>query len=223
MGIRAKILINSILSVTLSVVMAFFSVLDIAKSTTMSKTNNLVRTIALECNSLTSMDAFDIYTISEDNGVPSFHGTSKYYEDDGLFFDNLAFEEDKENYSLDYSCYFYTDLMEYHLTISLLDNEGQVIDTESIVSPAFATDKGMLDAYIELNGETYLISDLEKQVLNDCISGWLVAAIIVVAVVVVYHVVTETAEQIRAKDNYKYNQSLENYGKGVSLDHYITD
>lgn len=219
---QMKTLGTSILAVALSAIMVFFSVLGITRTADSSSANALVRTVTLEDNALTSMDAFDSYTISDDNGVPSFHGTSKYYEDDGLFFDNLALEEDKENYSLDYSCYFDMDALEYHLTISLLDVEGQVVDTESIVSPAIVTSTGMLDAYIEIDGETYLVSDLENQVLNDCICGWLVAAIIVVAVVVVYHAVTETAEQIRLKENYKYNQQLETDGKGVTLGNYIT-
>lgn len=49
------------------------------------------------------------------------------------------------------------------------------------------------------------------------------ALAVVVALIIIYVVVAESAEQIRAKQNYTYNMALESYTDGVNLSNYIFD
>lgn len=132
-----------------------------------------------------------------------------------------------------YECTFTTRLLLFQFTISEEAEDG-TIETESETTEGIIDDYGGLDAAVEIDGQTYYISDYKEiEVLDELLLnaqtqvdnlgwGWLAAALIPV-IVTIYVVVAQTAEQIRADSNYTYNQQLENVGNGVDLGNYITD
>ncbi len=186
----------------------------------------LTRTIPLDETKLTYFDSFETYSISDEDDVPVFRGSSVFYEEDASFFNNVALEDDPDEYSTSFFCTFDMEELVYHIEISLIDKNGQGIETESIDTPAFVNESGMLDALVEIGGETFLLSEVANDIVDNCgVAAWLLKNIvpikIVANVVLVYHVITETAEQIRCRQNYKYNKQLESSGEGVSLGNYI--
>ena len=132
-----------------------------------------------------------------------------------------------------YECTFTTQSLTFQFTISE-ETEGGTIETESETTEGIIDGYGGLDAAVEIEGQTYYISDykeieaLDELLLNaqtqvDNLGwGWLAAALAAV-VVTIYVVVSQTAEQIRADSNYTYNQRMERAGNGVGLGNYITD
>lgn len=132
-----------------------------------------------------------------------------------------------------YECTFTTQSLTFQFTISEEAEDG-TIETESETTEGIIDDYGGLDAAVEIDGQTYYISDykeieaLDELLLNaqtqvDNLGwGWLAAALIPV-IVTIYVVVAQTAEQIRADSNYTYNQRMERAGNGVGLGNYITD
>jgi len=187
----------------------------------------LTRTIPLDETKLTYFDSFETYSISDEDDVPVFRGSSVFYEEDASFFNNVALEDAPDEYSTSFFCTFDMENLVYHIEISLIDKHGQVTDTENIDTPAFVNENGMLDALVEIGGETFLVSEVANDIVDNCgVAAWLLKNIvtikIVANVVLVYHVITETAEQIRCRQNYKYNKQLESSGEGVSLGNYIS-
>ncbi len=161
---------------------------------------------------------------TKDNKV-SFYGKMEFNEDVLTMFDkiSLAEEVNKEESNIIYDCSFDMDSMQFTFKATLLDEFNNPIEIEEIVTDAFVTETGRLDAYIELDGNTYLISDFTStEAIDECLFGWLKAIIVVVVVIVVIVVVAETAEQIKAKSNYDYNKKLEKQGNGVKRGNYIT-
>lgn len=108
------------------------------------------------------------------------------------------------------------------------------VEETELVQGIVCSDGG-LDATLQFEdsetGEEYEFSlleykDLEK--LEDLVlsinqSRGIIRHIFrfIVAVVVIYVVVAETAEQIRAKVNYSYNKSLEDYDEGVGFNEFV--
>ena len=127
-----------------------------------------------------------------------------------------------------YECTFNANTFEFELLVST----GQDDDFE--VVQGFINEYGGVDAPVTVEGEERYISeykDVEKldalllaewegRTLDDVWLGWFVR---IVVVIIVYVVVAQTAEQIRADSNYTYNQQLERAGNGVNLGNYITD
>lgn len=127
-----------------------------------------------------------------------------------------------------YECVFNANTFEFELLVST----GQ--DGDSDIVQGFINDYGGLDAPVTVEGEERYISDYkdveklddlllaewEGRTLDDVLFGWFVR---IVVVIVVYVIVAQTAEQIRADSNYTYNQRLERDGRGVNLGNYITD
>lgn len=140
------------------------------------------------------------------------------------------------NFGLD----FYMDTLSYSadfyaLGITMEYNDATVDET------------GRLDAEIIIdntesgNYETYKVSDyrdmrdLEKFV-KDSITGTSATTsnlpspcfafsfgAVIAAIVSAFVVVTETAEQVKARTNYRYNEELENMHEGVNYRNYITN
>lgn len=166
------------------------------------------------------LDDFEEKTITYDESHASFHGVMEYDERVLSLFDKVALADDvdTEQSNFVYDCSFDMDAMQFSFCVILLDENGEAQEVEEIVTDAFVTDTGRLDAYIELDGETYLISDfISTDAIDACLFGWLKAlAAIVIVIIVVVVVVAETAEQIKAKSNYEYNKNLEAAGKGVA-------
>ena len=186
------------------------------------KSEKLTRTIPLDETKLTNLDSFVTYSISDEDDVPVFSGSSVFCEEDASFFNNVALEDDPDEYSTSFFCTFDMEELVYHIEISLIDKNGQVTDTENIDTPAFVNENGMLDALVEIGDEAFLLSDATQGIVDNCFFTWLAAiSPVVIAVTSIYHAVTETAEQIRCRQNYNYNKQLESSGEGVFLGNYI--
>ncbi|MCM1009071.1 MAG: hypothetical protein NC485_14380 [Ruminococcus flavefaciens] len=173
----------------------------------------------------TYLKNFDEKTLDYDDNQVSFHGVMGYDERVLSMFDQVALAEsiDTEQSNIVYDCSFDMEKMQFTFKAVLLDENDEVIEIDETVTDAFVTEMGRLDAYIELNGETYLLSDfVSTDGIDKCIAPWLIALIVVVVIVVVYVVVAESAEQIKAKKNYEANQKREAAGNGVKKGNYIT-
>ncbi len=185
----------------------------------------LTRTIPLDETKLTYFDSFETYSISDEDDVPVFRGSSVFYEEDASFFNNVALEDDPDEYSTSFFCTFDMEELVYHVEISLIDKNGQEIGTETFDTQAFVNEKGMLDALVEIGDETFLVSEIAYDLVNNCgIATWLLgnlAATVSPGIAYIYFGVTQVAEQIRSRQNYKYNKQLESSGEGVSLGNYI--
>lgn len=169
---------------------------------------------------------FDEKSVDYDEEYVSFYGKMKYDEQVLTLFDQIALAEDidTEQSNIIYDCSFDMETMQFTFRAALVDENNEIQEIEEMVTDAFVTEYGQLDAYIELDGETYLLSDyVSTDVIDKCLFGWLKALIVIVVVIVVYVVVAETAEQIKAKSNYSYNKDLEANGKGVAKGLYITN
>ena len=184
--------------------------------------NQEIRTVSIDDKYRKDLSSFDAYSIVEENDTPYFSGVSSYISEECYFFDNVSKDDIEDNSKVEYSCTFDMDKMQYSLTAKLLDESGEVITTESLITDAFVTESGGLDAYIELEGEMYLLSDFcSENGIDSCgLFGRIFAVIAIV--VVIYVIVAETAEQIKSRQNYDYNRSLENSGQGVNKGNYIT-
>lgn len=187
-----------------------------------------IRTVQLEYTPSLSnyLQDFEQYSIIEEENLAGFKGKLPFNEGLASSFDNVSFEEDMDysQYKTDIESSFDLEKMQFTYTMSLLDIDGVVVDTFSTTTDAFVTEYGNLDAYIEVDGETYLLSEWRSKLAEEtdnCLFGWLIAAF--ATIVVTYVVVAETAEQIKSKQNYSYNQGLEKNQKGVSKGNYITD
>jgi hypothetical protein len=187
-----------------------------------------IRTVKLDYSPsyATYLKDFSEYSISESDNKAEFSGVLPYNERLASAFDNVSLADgDTANYTTVVESAFNLEAMQFTFTMSMLDEEKSVIATDSIVTDAFVTENGGLDAYIEIDGESYLLSEYSAKLsdnVQECLFGWLIAAIVVIVVVVVYIVVAETAEQIKAKSNYTYNKGLESAGNGVTKNNYIT-
>lgn len=196
-----------------------------AEQTPVAQTRTVQLTVSPDYESYFS--GFEEKSLTSDETSVAFYGKMPYAEEVSEVFDNVSLEDglDAENYDVVYDCTFDMDALQYHFIATLLDADGNIVGVDEMVTDAFVTESGGLDAYLEIGGETYLLGDYcSPEAINDCFFGWLFRAIVavVVVVVVVYVVVAETAEQIKGRANYEYNVNLEKQGMGVSRGNYIT-
>lgn len=187
----------------------------------------IVQTRTIELSAMPSrenyLNDFREKSLDYDDNSVVFHGVMNYDERVLPLFDRVALSEqaDLEKSDIVYECSFDLDTMLFTFRAILLDENRNPLETEEQTTKAFVSKTGRLDAYIELNGETYLLSDyVSQKAIEDCFFGWLFSLVVVI---VIYVVVAETAEQIKAKQNYKNNQKLENDGDGVDFGNYITN
>ncbi len=186
-----------------------------------------IRTVTMERN-VEYLKYFDEYEIVEKENSAEFLGTLPFDEKLLTSFDNVSLNDvdDYKDCDININCTFDTDKMQFTLRMALVDVDGNVIDEENTVTDAFVTENGRLDAYIEIGDETYLLSECRAKLVNavdDCgFFDWLLVPFMP-AIVIVYAVTSESAEQIRAKSNYEYNKELEAAGNGVNYGNYITD
>lgn len=150
-------------------------------------------------------------TISEGRLVPQLDtNVGTYYPNyyaDNVSFTNLLYAIVSEDQELLYS---------------VLQNPFQEIDTDEIE----ANLRIDLNANVNLNRKININDDNGVSIMS--LSGWLTSLIVVAAVIVAYVIVTQVAEQIRATDNFSFNETLETPDKngnveGLSLGTYIED
>lgn len=218
MKTRTKIL-TSIVAIILSSVLLFIAVTVINNKKTTPNVQASIRTVELSVlpNYDNYLKDFTEKSITSDDDSVSFHGIMDYDEKVLDVFDQVALADgiDTTQSKIVYDCSFDIEAMQFTFKSILLDENGEMLEIEEIVTDAFVTSTGQLDAYIELDGETYLLSEyVSTDAIEECLFKLLKK--IVTVIVVVYVVVAETAEQIKAKSNYKYNKELESSGKGVA-------
>ena len=125
-------------------------------------------------------------------------------------------EYDEEDLEVEYDCEFDMDRLTFCFEAELVSEDGTVIDKEVINTDAIITQNGGLDACIVINGKEYMMSDYENyKSVDDC------SILAVIKIVAAYLAVAETAEQIKANSNFKYNKKLEKDGKGVKKGYLI--
>ncbi len=166
---------------------------------------------------------FDSYTIDDNEVCPSITATTEFQGTEDPFFDYVALDDGilPKDYTVTYTCSFDMEKLQYTLTAILLNPQGEEVERESMITDAFVTEAGGLDAYIELEGQTFLLSDFCKENgVDNC--GWFAKALAKVCVSLVL-AITDTAEQIKCRLNYSDNKKLEKAGQGVSLGNYITN
>lgn len=138
--------------------------------------------------------------------------------DDEIDLEEYDIDLDEDDVEIEYDCSFDMDELEFCFSAELIDESGEILETEVIYTDAIITENGGLDACIELDGETYMLSDYRNsEMLDNCSLASLIK------IVTAYLSVAETAEKIKAKSNYKYNKKLEKDGKGVKKGYYVTD
>ena len=227
MRTRTKV-ITSIIALVLSAVLLLAVSNNANNGLVVGKKNVLTRsmevTIAPEYE--TYLSDFKEKSLEYNENEVAFNGVMEYNEQVLSTFDKVALAEDidTEQRNIIYDCSFDMESMQFTFSAMLLDENQNVIELDEMVTDAFVTETGQLDAYIDIDGETYLLSDyVSTSAIDECLFGWLKALIkVVVVIVVVYVVVAETAEQIKARQNYDYNKQLEKSGKGVAKNTYVT-
>lgn len=123
--------------------------------------------------------------------------------------------------TVEYECSFDMEELEYHFAARLIDTDGNIIDTEEINTDAIITESGGLDACIEIDGQSYMMSDYtEEEIVDNCSFMLIKYALEIIAT---YVAVSEAAEIIKAQSNYTYNKQLEANNNGVGYKYYITD
>lgn len=139
------------------------------------------------------------------------------YIDDHKELGKNVFEHDGEsNLNVEYDCRFNMNNLTFKFEADLVSEDGKTIEKRIISTDAIVTKNGGLDACILINGEEYMMSDYEDySPVDDC------SIFDVIKVVKAYLAVAETAEQIKANSNYKYNKKLESDGKGVKKGYLI--
>ncbi len=127
-----------------------------------------------------------------------------------------VFDNKEDGLEVDYDCRFDMEKLTFKFEAELLSEEGKSIEKKVINTDAIITKNGGLDACISINGEEYMMSDYEDyNPVDEC------SIMDVIKVVAAYLAVAETAEQIKATSNYKYNKKLESDGKGVKKGYLI--
>jgi len=169
-------------------------------------------------------ERYSSYNISDDDNIVSFNGIMNYDENTYNLIDSISDTNISDDNKVKLNCSFNFDTMQFILDIELYNKEGLLIESLNYMTDAFVTENGGLDGFVELDENTsFYISDyFNDDFLENCgLFGWIVAA--VVTVIVVYVIVAETAEQIKAKNNYEYNKELEAQGNGVNSGIFITN
>lgn len=148
---------------------------------------------------------------SEDNSKNDINTEDDIEESEDLSEDVFDVEDyNEDNLEVDYECEFDMDSLTFNFEAELVSEDGTVIDKELITTDAIVTKNGGLDACIIINGKEYMMSDYEDyKPIDEC------SILDVIRIVAAYLAVAETAEQIKANSNFKYNKKLEKDGKGV--------
>jgi hypothetical protein len=199
-------------------------------SKTVSK-DTIVRTVQLENSQLDTqavLDTFVTYDLESDGSNVTFTGVKQFdieslSQIDSVSLDDIA-PEDINNVQFDLS--FLEERMQFVFSMKYLDSYGKTLAEENEVSDAIVTPTGGLDALIHIFGEEILLSEYVEQLKVEEDAWWTIAIAVVkiiVPIVVVYVIVAETAEQIKAGSNYTYNKNLETSNNGVAKGNYITN
>lgn len=156
-------------------------------------------------------DEYNNYILDYDFNNVSFNATFNDLEYNTL----STYEED--NVKINFN--FNLEELKYYLDITYIENNE--IKTLNIVTDAIICDDGSIDAYVILDdNNSFYLSEFYN--LNESgVAFKFLKRIKLIAKV--YLIVTECAEQIKARSNYNYNKQLENEGNGVSLSTYVTN
>ena len=70
---------------------------------------------------------------------------------------------DEDDLKIEYECGFDMNDLVFHFSSELVDESGEVLATETHQTEAIVTETGGLDACIEYDGKTYMLSDYRNQ------------------------------------------------------------
>ena len=194
----------------------------------------LVRTAEVDSvrniqNRYTGCFATSEITTSPDESTVTLKATAKRSAED-ILFDNVDYvvvsgedapQADNERNGgeeIEYRCTFDMNKLVFHFEAKLLDENGKVLETETIETDAIVTENGGLDACIVIDGQEYMLSDYDDASSIDNCSVLLTT---IGSLIPVYLTVAETAEQIKAEQNLTYNKKLEKDGKGVGTNRLV--
>ncbi|MBR3289777.1 MAG: hypothetical protein IKI63_03250 [Clostridia bacterium] len=193
----------------------------------------LVRSVEIDPlnipNRYTGCFATSELTTNDDASKVTLVATAKHSAND-ILFDNvdlvvvdnddlsLADEAPNEDEEIEYQCTFDMNELVFDFEAKLIDEDGTVLETETIQTDAIVTENGGLDACIVVDGHEYMMSDYENvSSIDNC------GFTSIPDVIATYLITAEKAEIERAKQNYTYNVKLEAAGKGVGTNRLIYD
>lgn len=194
----------------------------------------LVRTAEVDSvrniqNRYTGCFATSEITTSPDKSTVTLEATAKRSAED-ILFDNVDYvvvsgedapqADDERNggEEIEYRCTFDMNKLVFHFEAKLLDENGKVLETETIETDAFVTENGGLDACIVVDGQEYMLSDYDDASSIDNCSVLLTT---IGSLIPVYLTVSETAERIKAEQNRNYNKKLEKDSQGVGTNRLV--
>ena len=135
-------------------------------------------------------------------------------EDDWVVdeWDENGIDLEEEELEVTYECSFDMNELEFCLTTELVTQEGEVLAAEKDYTDAIITEYGGLDARVEINGETYLLSDYED---NEALDNCFLSICPLLDILKVYMKARKEAYDRKVKSNLSYNRKLERDGNGV--------
>ena len=163
------------------------------------------------------------HSFSKSENVVSFNGTLSYSKTSYDLIDTISETNIQNKDDIIINCAFDLNLMQFTLDIKICNDQNRELENIQCVTDAFITENGGLDSYVELDEDiSFYISDFYKANYKDnCgVLGFLIGLAVII---IVYVAVAESAEQIKAKNNFDYNKQLEASGNGVNKGVYITN
>lgn len=207
----------SIIAIMLSCVIMFtmIAVNMYMYMASVSSSSAAVRTVDISRASLDAQsvfDEFENYAITNDGSTAYFEGYKTFNDKELREIDYIVNDKLEEQTSCIFKYNVSYDAESNIVTIKVEAQEDYGdTDVCEIKGTAFVNTDGEIDAIMDMDGETILLSELRQAgLINNC--GWLsrlikaVVAIISPVVAVVVHIVEESY----AISNYKHNQTLDN-------------
>lgn len=208
-------LITGIIAMILSVAIIFATCYTVGKPTVVNAAS--VRTVELSndyFDDQSIFEEFDEHTLTTEDNVTYFEGVKTL---DADLLSEINFISDQNLKDLDKSQLLYKVTYDAEtnrvIASATITKEDGSVEYDEISGLAFINEKGETDAYMDIDGETVLLSELnDAGVIENC--GWLsrlikrVATVFPVLAVVtaVVHVVQESF----AITNWNYNKTLPN-------------
>lgn len=228
-------LITGIIAMILSVAIIFATCYTVGKPTVVNAAS--VRTVELSndyFDDQSIFDEFDEHTLTTEGSVTYFEGF-KTLSADILSEINLISEQNLDSYNdsqLRYTVSFDVDTNRVVASATITKEDGSV-EYDEISGDAFFNEKGEIDAYMNIDGETILLSELRGAgMIENC--GWLSRLFKAVVTIVVSGIggaligavaitAVSIAENKIAETNKAHNKSLTNPSDYINGQDYYSD
>lgn len=204
----------SIMAIILSVALLFTMCYTMGSTTAVNSEASL-RTVALsnECyDGQNVYEQFDEHSITTEGSVTYFEGYKTFDEKDLRETDCIVDEnlDEQNDYQVKYNLSYDNDSNIVTIKVEAQNERGD-IDVDEMQGTTFVNEKGEIDAIMNINGKTVLLSELLKDdIINNC--GWLsrlikqITVIILPVVPVVIHIVEESYAISNREHNKKLNE-----------------